>query len=113
MFVLIYVLIYNYRTEIDINNSDLPTKIDIPSELDTVPNKFIKFTYSSIEYDVAQTTLPFIDIQPVLPYPGVPLSGIGVYFKQKKKHAGFIGPSVFTYNFSNNLNLDLFSKLEK
>lgn len=114
MFILIYVsLFYNYRTEIDINNSDLPTKIDIPSEPDVVPNKFVKFTYSSIDYDVAQTTLPFIDIQPVSPYPGVPLSGIGVYFKQKKQHAGFIGPSVFTYNFSNNLNIDLFSKLEK
>jgi len=102
-------LFYNYRTEINIDNSDLPTKSGIPSEPDMSSNKFIKFTHSSIEHDVAQTTLPFIDVQPVVPYPGVPLSGVGVYFKGMKNHAGFIGAKVLTYNPSEHININLFS----
>lgn len=98
--------------EIDINNSDLPTKSIIAAEPDMSSNKYIKFTHSSIDHDVAQTTLPFIDIQPVVPYPGVPLSGVGIYFKGTKNYGGFIAASVFTYNFSENLNSTLFSLKE-
>lgn len=72
-------------------------------------NKFLKFTHSSIDHDVAQTTLPFIDSQAVVPYPGVPLSGVGLYFKGKKNYGGFIAPNVFTYDVSNDLNSKLFS----
>jgi len=72
-------------------------------------NKFLKFTHSSIDHDVAQTTLPFIDIQPVVPYPGIPLSGLGLYFKGTKSYAGFIGPNIFTYNFTDFLNTELFN----
>lgn len=97
------------RLEIDISNSNLPTKNTIASEPDMSSNKYIKFTHSSIDLDVAQTTLPFIDIQPVVPYPGVPLSGVGIYFKGTKYFGGFIGASVFTYNFSENINSSLFS----
>jgi len=97
------------RTEIDLGNSDLPTKSAIASEPDMSSNKFVKFTHSSIERDVAQTTLPFIDKQIVAPYPAVPLSGVGIYFKGKKDYGGFIGASVFTYNFSTDLDPELFS----
>lgn len=71
-------------------------------------NKFLLFTYSSIDHDVAQTTLPFIDIQTVAPYPGVPLSGVGVYYKGIKNYGGFIGPNVFTYDSSKEINPKLF-----
>lgn len=101
-----------FRTEININNSDLPTKASSASEPDMSSNKFIQFTHSSIERDVAQTTLPFIDIQPVSPKPGVPLSGVGIYFKGTENFAGFIGVNVFTYDFSKDLQLELF-KIKK
>lgn len=101
-------LCYIYRIEIDISNSDLPTKSNIASEPDMSSNKFLLFTHSSIDRDVAQTTLPFIDSQVVAPYPGVPLSGVGVYFKGMKNYAGYIGPSVFTYDLSNEINSNLF-----
>lgn len=71
-------------------------------------NKFVLFTHSSIESDVAQTTLPFIDKQIVTPYPGVPLSGVGIFYKGNERFAGFIGVSVFTYDFSNDINSKLF-----
>lgn len=87
----------------------MPTKASIPSEPDMSSNKFLKFTHSSIDRDVAQTTLPFIDKQTVDPYPGVPLSGVGIYYKGVKSYGGFIGASVFTYDFSKDLNSKLFS----
>jgi len=86
----------------------LQTKSSTASEPDMSSNKFIKFTHSSIDRDVAQTTLPFIDMQTVAPFPGVPLSGIGIYHKGTKSFGGFIGASVFTYNLSNNINPTLF-----
>ncbi|XP_025191079.1 uncharacterized protein LOC112591459 isoform X2 [Melanaphis sacchari] len=100
----------NPRTHIDINNSDLPTKSISPSEPDMSSNKYLMFTHSSIDRDVAQTTLPFIDMQTVEPYPGIPFSGLGIYFKGTKGYGGFIGASVSTYDYSNNINSKLFSK---
>lgn len=86
----------------------MPTKSSTPSEPDMSSNKFLKFTHSSIEKDVAQTTLPFIDIQPVAPSPGTPLSGVGIYFKGIKNHAGFIGANVLTYNLTEHVDINLF-----
>lgn len=76
---------------------------------DTTSNKFVLFTHSSIDRDVAQTTLPFLDKQMVAPYPGVPLSGVGLYFKGTKNYAGYIGPSVFTYEIAKNIKPELFT----
>lgn len=86
----------------------MPTKSSTASEPDMSSNKFLKFTHSSIDRDVAQTTLPFIDMQTVAPFPGAPFSGIGIYFKGAKSFGGFIAPSIFTYNLSNNINPSLF-----
>ncbi|XP_026816219.1 uncharacterized protein LOC113555852 isoform X2 [Rhopalosiphum maidis] len=99
----------NPRTHIDISNSDLPTKSTTPSEPDMSSNKYLTFTHSSIDRDVAQTTLPFIDMQIVAPYPGIPFSGLGIYFKGTKGYGGFIGANIFTYNLTNNINSKLFS----
>jgi len=86
----------------------LPTKSTTASEPDMSSNKFLKFTHSSIDRDVAQTTLPFIDMQTVAPFPGMPFSGIGIYYKGTKSFGGFIGANVFTYNLSNDINYNLF-----
>lgn len=109
--LLILHYLHTNRLEIDINNSNIPTKASAASKPDMASNKFIKFTHSSIYHDVAQTTLPFIDIQPVTPSKGIPLSGVGIYFKGSNNYAGFIGTSIFTYNFTDYLNLNLLSNL--
>lgn len=105
---LLIIIITTCRTHIDINNSNLPIKSTTPSELDMSSNKYLTFTHSSIDHDVAQTTLPFIDMQTVAPYPGIPLSGLGIYFKGIKGFGGFIGASIFTYDLSNDINTKLF-----
>lgn len=106
-------LLYVHRTEIDLSNSDLPTKSTTASEPDMSSNKYLMFTHSSIDHDVAQTTLPFIDIQPVAPYPGTPLSGVGIYFKGTKKYSGYVGPNVFTYDSSQDINSNWIDVIRK
>lgn len=48
--------------------------------------------------DVAQSTIPFIDIQPVTSDPLTPLAGAGVYHKGVPGFGGFVAPRVFTVN---------------
>ena len=49
---------------------------------------------------MAQTTVPFMDIQPVRPNPAVWLHGVGIYHKGQPGYGGFIAPRVFTNDAS-------------
>ncbi|KAJ8969231.1 hypothetical protein NQ317_002186 [Molorchus minor] len=61
---------------------------------------FLKFSSSSKKYDVAQTTLPFFDSQPVTSNPPVPLIGAGLCLKRTNyNYGGFIGPKLWTFGF--------------
>lgn len=52
---------------------------------------------------MAQTTIPFIDSQPVTTYPQVPLRGAGIYYKSSKNYGGFVAPVITTYDFSKHM----------
>lgn len=56
-----------------------------------------------MEKDAAQTTVPFIDTQPVTSR--VPLSGIGIYHKGRAGFGGFLAPTVFTYDLTSHVQL--------
>lgn len=64
---------------------------------------FIEFTHSDMDRDAAQTTVPFLDAQEVLPSVLVPLSGAGIFYKGENYFGGFIAPKVITYDFSKHL----------
>ena len=49
--------------------------------MDTTNDQFIQFDASSAHKDVSQTTVPFIDAQPVAPTPATWLGGAGLYHK--------------------------------
>lgn len=57
------------------------------------------FVPSSVQRDLAQTTLPYIDIQAVTSNPPVPLAGVGILYKGKLHNGGFLAPKLFTYDF--------------
>lgn len=63
--------------------------------------------HTDFDKDAAQTTVPFLDSQPVIPVIPMPLSGAGIYFKSTGDYGGFIGLKVFTYNFGNHLDYSL------
>lgn len=84
------------------DNVDIPTKTN-ESTPDWDANRYVQFTHTSFKKDVAQTTVPFIDSQPVSTYPHVPLRGAGIYYKGREGFGGFVAPSIITYDFSKNM----------
>ncbi|XP_017096761.2 uncharacterized protein [Drosophila bipectinata] len=100
----------NHNTDLDgarqkliLKESDLPTASEMPSLPLSQTNQYMEFVSSSREKDVAQNTLPFIDIQEVVPHPAVPLSGLGIYHKGRSGYGGFFAPKVVTYDFAKHL----------
>ena len=61
------------------------------------------FDATSPGKDVMQTTIPFVDAQPVSPRTGTWLSGVGLYHKGHAGFGGFVGALVQTFDFSTHL----------
>ena len=83
-----------------IYHSDIPTESYLQSTPIDNQDQYIEFTHSSRTGDAAQTTVPYIDSQPVLPYPPQWLSSVGLYYKRSEGYGGFVGLKVTTYNLS-------------
>lgn len=79
----------------------------VQSVPDSQTNQYLLFTASDLEKDAGQTTIPFIDIQPVEPKPPAPLSGAGIYHKGRDGYGGFVSLKLITYNFESQLRADL------
>lgn len=63
-------------------------------------NSYIEFVNSDLDADLAQTTVPYIDIQDVESIPPVALAGAGIHHKGQKGFGGFVAPKLFTYDFA-------------
>lgn len=88
-----------FRNKINIDNEGLPTLSPIKSIPISGHNQYMDFVPSSVQRDLAQTTLPYIDIQAVTSNPPVPLAGVGIFYKGKLHNGGFLAPKLFTYDF--------------
>lgn len=67
--------------------------------------RYVPFTHTSFTKDAAQTTIPYIDIQPVINEPAVPLVGAGIYYKGAEGFGGFIAPKIKTYDFGRHASI--------
>lgn len=94
-----------FRKRINLDNSDLPTKSK-PSQPMWEPNSYLEFTHTDFGKDIAQTTIPFIDSQPIENYPHVPLRGAGIYYKGNPWYGGFIAPSITAYDYSKHMEMN-------
>lgn len=84
----------------------------IEEELIGKPGKsYIRFQPTDFFKDAGQTTVPYLDIQPVVTSPPSPIQGIGVYYKGHKGYGGFIGLKLLTVDVSDKLNLDTVDRL--
>lgn len=88
------------RTKQLLFSPDVPTRSQKPSVPDSLPDTYIEFQASSLEKDVAQTTVPFLDAAPVSPNPPTWLTGIGIYHKGQPGYGGFLAFRVATMNIS-------------
>ncbi|XP_077292880.1 uncharacterized protein LOC143915925 isoform X2 [Arctopsyche grandis] len=104
------VTINKIRTPLTLDAPDVPTITNLPSMPDSVNNQYVKFTHTDFVKDAAQTTIPFLDKQPVISKIPVPLSGAGIYHKGVYGSGGFVAPKIFTYDYSN--HFEVLFKLE-
>lgn len=88
-----------FRNKIQINDEGLPILSPVKSVPISGHNQYMEFVPSSVHRDLAQSTLPFIDIQAVTSNPPVPLAGVGIFYKGKPLNGGFLAPKLFTYDF--------------
>lgn len=87
-------------------STNVPQNSNGPCKPDSEHDSFLKFTHSDIDSDAAQTTVPFLDIQPVVLDPPSLLGGAGLYHKGSKMSAGFVALKVFNYDISRHLTAD-------
>ncbi|KAI9565211.1 hypothetical protein GHT06_008993 [Daphnia sinensis] len=90
----------NPRTKVSLLSPDVSTRSHIPSVPDSASDQFIEFQVTSLEKDVSQTTVPFIEATPVAPEPPVWLTGIGIYHKGQPGYGGYVAFRIATLNFS-------------
>lgn len=95
-----YVSPKKARTEIIVENPDIPTNSIDKSIPNILPDRFIKFGPSDKYKDIGQTTIPFIDSQLVESHNPGPLSGVGLYYKGFVGFGGFVAPKILNYNLS-------------
>lgn len=82
---------------------DVPTRSTLPSVPDSKTDQYIKFTNTDMDRDAAQTTVPFVDAQPVTSLVPVPLSGAGIFHKGRDYFGGFVAPKIITYDYSKHM----------
>ncbi|XP_071856775.1 chemokine-like protein orion isoform X2 [Bombus fervidus] len=95
------------RTEVTFENPDIPTRLPLLALPDSKPFQYLNFAPSDQKSDVAQNTIPFIDIQPVESNPPVPIAGAGIFHKGRSGSGGFVAMRLITYDFSKHLQVDL------
>lgn len=87
------------KTELLLERPDIPTRALSKSVPDLRTNQFVQFQPTDRFADVAQSTVPFVDIQKVEPHQPQPLSGLGLYHKGQPLFGGYVAPKVVTYNY--------------
>ncbi|XP_017147324.1 uncharacterized protein LOC108158988 [Drosophila miranda] len=88
------------RQVLIVKEAYVPTAADQPSLPLSTSNQCMNFFSSSKVKDASQNTLPFIDVQEVVPHPAVPLAGLGIFYKSRPGSGGFFAPKVVTYDYS-------------
>ena len=79
------------RSLVPIIMPDIPTKYHGYNKVDTATDQYVMFDSSSAYKDVSQTTVPFIDAQPVAPQPASWLGGAGLYHKVRDQEKDPLG----------------------
>lgn len=97
----------HFRSELKLEKPGIPITIRAPSLPDSRSNEYLNFGPTDLEKDAGQTTIPYLDIQPVVTIPPFPLSGAGIYHKGRKGSGGFVAPRIITYDFVKHLKAEL------
>ncbi|XP_063536056.1 uncharacterized protein LOC134745886 isoform X4 [Cydia strobilella] len=95
------------RKRLELYKPDVPTRSAAPMPVDSTHDQYVEFVNSDFEADAAQTTVPFLDVQPVEPMKGASLaSGAGVVHRGSRGSGGFVSVKLFTYDYSPHVRAD-------
>ncbi|CAH0585948.1 unnamed protein product [Chrysodeixis includens] len=100
------------RTKIQLYKPDIPTRQQTHLHINSQHDQYIEFTHSDFDADAAQSTVPFIDIQPVVPTKALNtkgaslLSGAGIYHRGGRGSGGFLGVKILTYDYSKHVKAE-------
>ncbi|XP_068633247.1 uncharacterized protein orion isoform X3 [Battus philenor] len=96
------------RSRLQLYRPDIPTRSPMPLPVDSKHDQYLEFTNSDFEADAAQSTVPFVDIQPVQPMKGAALSsGAGLIHRGAPGSGGFIAVKLFTYDYSRHVKAEV------
>ncbi|XP_050451579.1 uncharacterized protein LOC126851539 isoform X1 [Cataglyphis hispanica] len=95
------------RTELKLIEPDIPIRTPTQNIPDSAINQYLNFAPSDRRKDAAQSTIPFLDVQPIIPNPPVPIAGAGIFHKGRRGSGGFAALKLITYNFAPHLQVDL------
>ncbi|CAK1579900.1 unnamed protein product [Parnassius mnemosyne] len=96
------------RTRLNLYRPDIPTRSSLPLPVDSKHDQYVEFTNTDFEADAAQSTVPFIDIQPLQPMKGTALSsGAGLMHRGAPGSGGFIAVKLFTYDYSRHVKAEV------
>ncbi|KAB7498385.1 hypothetical protein Anas_02406 [Armadillidium nasatum] len=98
------IMVKNPRKELKLREPDDPRYSKTPSEIDSHSDMFVQFQQTSMDMDVSQLTVPFLDAQPVSPSPATWLEGLQIYHRGRDGYGGFIGLQVFNFNLKNHFD---------
>ncbi|KAK0179591.1 hypothetical protein PV327_005329 [Microctonus hyperodae] len=92
----------------DYERDRIKIKMDIPTNptkckgynYNRETNQFVQFHHSDVREDAGQSTVPFIDAQPVEIYPSFPLGGIGLFYRSQFGCGGYIAPRLFAIDIT-------------
>ncbi|XP_063384297.1 uncharacterized protein LOC134670393 isoform X1 [Cydia fagiglandana] len=95
------------RKRLELYKPDVPTRSAAPMPVDSTHDQYVEFVNSDFEADAAQTTVPFLDVQPVEPMKGASLaSGAGIVHRGQRGSGGFVSVKLFTYDYSPHVRAD-------
>lgn len=87
-----------HRTELMLDEPDLPIRATRPLEPNWTPNQFIKFRPTDRVKDAAQETVPYLDGTFVEGKTTL-IRGFGLYYKGQPHFGGFIAPYLIAFDF--------------
>ncbi|XP_050350897.1 uncharacterized protein LOC126773786 isoform X1 [Nymphalis io] len=89
------------RSRLSLVKPDIPTRSAAPLAVDSRHDQYVEFVNSDIDADAAQSTVPFVDVQPLEPMRGASLlSGAGIIHRGASGYGGFVAPKLVTYDYS-------------
>ncbi|XP_021194433.3 uncharacterized protein LOC110379212 isoform X2 [Helicoverpa armigera] len=103
---------YTPRSRLELHKPDIPTRAHTSLRIDSQHDQYIEFTHSDFDADAAQSTVPFVDIQPVVPSKALNtkgatlISGAGLYHRGARGSGGFIGAKLITYDYSRHVKAE-------